>query len=133
MLGGCSSINAMAYVRGDPSNFACWPSGWQYEDVLPYFRRSEALRRDAAAAHHAVDEKYRSRDGPMTVTHQEMASPSPWSRRFVEAAVATGFQLLDDYNGASQVRARAIIGVQKRLYRVCLGECRPECLWLNRW
>ena len=47
MLGGSSSINYMVYVRGHPGDFDSWAAGgadgWRYEDVLPYFRKSEAL------------------------------------------------------------------------------------------
>src|SRR4051794_709966 len=47
MLGGSSSINYMVYVRGHPGDFDSWAAGgadgWSYEDVLPYFRKSEWL------------------------------------------------------------------------------------------
>src|SRR5262249_35156255 len=45
VLGGCSSINGMAYFRGHPRDFDDWAAdgaaGWSFEDVLPYFRKSE--------------------------------------------------------------------------------------------
>src|SRR3981081_4080725 len=47
MLGGSSSINYMAYVRGHPGDFDSWAAdgatGWSYADVLPYFLKSEGL------------------------------------------------------------------------------------------
>ena len=47
MLGGSSSLNAMAYVRGHPGDFDSWAkggaTGWSYTEVLPYFRKSEGL------------------------------------------------------------------------------------------
>ena len=47
MLGGSSGINYMAYVRGHPADFDAWAeggaTGWSYEDVLPYFKKSEGL------------------------------------------------------------------------------------------
>ena len=45
MLGGSSGINYMAYVRGHPGDFDAWAAGgakgWSYDEVLPYFRKSE--------------------------------------------------------------------------------------------
>ena len=46
MLGGCSSLNYLFYVRGDPRDFNYWQEqfgleGWGYEDILPYFLRAE--------------------------------------------------------------------------------------------
>ena len=47
MLGGSSGINYMAYVRGHPGDFDSWAAGgatgWSYDDVLPYFKKSEGL------------------------------------------------------------------------------------------
>ena len=47
MLGGSSGINYMAYVRGHPGDFDAWAeggaTGWSYDEVLPYFRKSEGL------------------------------------------------------------------------------------------
>ncbi|HEV8680895.1 MAG TPA: GMC family oxidoreductase N-terminal domain-containing protein, partial [Stellaceae bacterium] len=46
VIGGSSSINAMAYVRGNPGDYDRWAAsgltGWSYADVLPYFRRQES-------------------------------------------------------------------------------------------
>src|SRR3984885_14784913 len=45
MLGGCSSINAMIYIRGNRADYDGWAQagceGWSYDEVLPYFKRSE--------------------------------------------------------------------------------------------
>lgn len=49
VLGGCSSINAMLYVRGNRHDYDSWAKenpGWDYESVLPYFIRSEDIKID---------------------------------------------------------------------------------------
>ena len=52
MLGGCSSLNAMIYIRGAPVDYDGWrdehgATGWGYADLLPYFRRAEDNARPA--------------------------------------------------------------------------------------
>ena len=63
-LGGSSSINAMVYLRGHPDDFDHWAksgcAGWDYESVLPYFRRMETVS--------GRDPRYRGTDGPNTLT-----------------------------------------------------------------
>jgi len=64
VIGGSSSINAMAYVRGNPGDYDRWSSyglpGWSYTEVLPYFRRQESWEGGAG--------EFRGGDGPLTVT-----------------------------------------------------------------
>src|SRR5205814_2076944 len=94
--GGSSSINAMAYVRGNPGDYDRWAasglSGWSYAEVLPYFRRQESWEGGAGP--------YRGGDGPLTVTTARYADP------LVEACLAAGRALqlpaTPDYNGAQQ-------------------------------
>ena len=75
-LGGSSAINAMLYVRGDRSDYDGWAElgcdGWSWNEVLPYFRRSEGNERGADALHGA--------DGPLKVSNQR--SPRPVDARF---------------------------------------------------
>lgn len=79
VLGGSSSINAMCYTRGTPGDYDDWAaqgaSGWSWDEVLPWFRRSEGNTRGADAWHGA--------DGPLGVT--ELRHVNPLSRMFVEA------------------------------------------------
>ena len=74
IIGGSSSINAMAYVRGHPGDYDRWASygltGWSYADVLPYFRRQESWKGGASF--------YRGSDGPL-VTQMTRFS-GRWSR-----------------------------------------------------
>jgi len=96
VVGGSSSINAMAYVRGNPGDYDRWAAsglpGWSYADVLPYFRRQESWEGGAGP--------YRGGDGPLTVGTARYADP------LVEACLAAGRALqlpaTPDYNGAQQ-------------------------------
>ena len=96
MLGGCSSINAMIYVRGNRLDYDAWAAagcdGWGYDDVLPYFKRSEDNERGADAYHGA--------DGPLTVS--ESRSMQPLVDAMIEAAHQAGHELNPDFNGARQ-------------------------------
>jgi len=95
-LGGSSSINGMLYVRGQPLDFDTWAQrgnrGWSYQDVLPYFRKSESFS--------GGDEAFRGRSGPLQVT--ELKEAGPVVHAFLKAAEAEGFPRNPDYNGISQ-------------------------------
>ncbi len=96
-LGGSSSINAMMYIRGNRRDYDHWNQlgneGWDYESVLPYFRRSEDYEGGAS--------QYRGAGGPLRVI--QYAHPSPASQAFVAAAKELGFAGDDwDCNGAQQ-------------------------------
>jgi choline dehydrogenase-like flavoprotein len=96
MLGGCSSINAMIYVRGNRLDYDAWAaagcSGWAYADVLPYFRRSEDNQRGEDAYHGA--------GGPLTVS--DSRSMQPLVDAMIEAGRQAGHELNPDFNGARQ-------------------------------
>jgi choline dehydrogenase-like flavoprotein len=96
VLGGTSSINYMIYMRGHRDNYDAWRdagnAGWGYDDVLPYFKRSENNVRGAGAFH--------GTGGPLDVSDPE---PNPMSRLLVSAAAAAlGVRENDDFNGADQ-------------------------------
>lgn len=96
MLGGSSSLNAMLYMRGRPSDYDGWAGGgavgWEWQEVLPYFRTMESNSRGA--------DTYHGDSGPLFVT--DINRVHPLSRRFVEAAMATGIPPNRDFNGATQ-------------------------------
>lgn len=97
VLGGSSAINAMIYIRGNRRNFDAWSQsgnqGWSYEEVLPYFKKSET--------YHGVSSEYHGDSGPVSVI--DYALPSVVSHAFVEAAAQLGAtQKNNDLNGASQ-------------------------------
>jgi len=95
VLGGSSSINGMVYIRGQVEDFDHWRqlgnTGWSYDDVLPYFRRSEHQTRGADQFHGA--------GGPLCVSD---VAPHPICEAFIRAAVDLGFPRNDDFNGARQ-------------------------------
>ncbi len=96
VIGGSSSINVMAYVRGNRGDYDRWAqqgcTGWSYADVLPYFRRSENWEKGADA--------YRGGSGPLGVAPSRTRDPlfPDW----IEAGKAAGFGFTEDYNGARQ-------------------------------
>ena len=98
-LGGSSSTNAMAYVRGNRLDFDEWAAlgnkGWAYEDVLPYFTKSE----------HNEDFKGRfyGSGGPLHVSYSRQ--PHPLGHSFIEACELEGIPHNEEYNGASQFGA----------------------------
>jgi choline dehydrogenase len=58
-IGGSTAINAMLFVRGHRESYADWPAGWRFDNLLPYFKRSETARHR--------DESLRGTDGPLLV------------------------------------------------------------------
>jgi choline dehydrogenase len=96
VLGGCSSINGMVYVRGNPFDFDRWEeegaTGWAYRKVLPYFRRAESRREGA--------DQYRGGEGPLATRYGEMANPL--YKAFIEAGRQAGYGLTSDINGERQ-------------------------------
>lgn len=92
-LGGCSSINAQMYVRGDRADFDGWAAagnpGWSYAEVLEAFVRSERNSR-GRSRHHGDG-------GPMHVS--DLRDPHPLSLAFVRAAIGCGIPANADVNG----------------------------------
>jgi choline dehydrogenase len=99
MLGGSSSINGTIYVRGARADYDDWAyrgnAGWDYESVLPYFRKSEDYY-GGASRYHGVG-------GPLTVSR--ITNPNPLTQSFLAAAQAAGVPLNDDFAGASDLGA----------------------------
>ena len=93
VLGGCWSINAMAYVRGNAGDYDRWArsglSDWGYAKVLPYFKRSESWEGGA--------DDYRGGNGPIRTISS--SSSDPLHDAYREAAHAIGVPWTDDYNG----------------------------------
>lgn len=110
-LGGTSSINGMQFVRGNRLDYDFWSQrgldGWSYADVLPYFKRMETIRNGSS--------EYRGDSGPIQVTRVD--HPSLIQDQVERAAVAAGYPVTQDYNGASQEgvsRVQLSVGDGKR-------------------
>ena len=96
VMGGCSAINGMVYVRGQAADFDAWAAagnvGWSYQEVLPYFRLSED-HENGETAFHGVG-------GPLWVGHVRNAFPV--TDAFITAAQQCGHPFNADFNAASQ-------------------------------
>jgi 4-pyridoxate dehydrogenase len=95
VLGGSSSVNVMAYTRGNPGDFDRWAQkgavGWSYADVLPYFRRSETFAGGADA--------WRGDAGPLGTEFAR--TTDPLYPAWIEAAKAAGVPVTAGYTGGS--------------------------------
>jgi choline dehydrogenase-like flavoprotein len=96
VIGGSGSINAMIYVRGNRADYDEWAAGgadgWSYEEVLPYFKRSEDNERGA--------DEFHGVGGPMAVS--DSRAMSPLIETMIEASVLAGHDHNPDFNGAVQ-------------------------------
>ncbi len=101
VLGGGSSVNAQVYMRGRPSDYDEWQDilrgnndndGWDWEHVLPHFRRMEANNR--------LNNELHATDGPMLVSDPGYIDDV--SRWFVQSVQSLGEPLNSDFNGTSQ-------------------------------
>ena len=96
VLGGSSSINAMCYIRGHARDYDDWAAqgatGWSWDAVLPYFKRSEGNTRGADALHGG--------DGPLSVS--DLRYVNPLSEAFIDAGVQAGYARNNDFNGPRQ-------------------------------
>ncbi len=96
VLGGSSSINAMLYLRGQKQDYDRWneqgAEGWSFDEVLPYFKKSQHQERGECALHGV--------NGPLNVA--EGRSRHPISAAFVQAGMESGEVYNDDFNGETQ-------------------------------
>jgi choline dehydrogenase-like flavoprotein len=97
VLGGSSSINVMAYTRGDPGDYDRWAQkgalGWSFTDVLPYFKRVESWQ--------GGESEFRGNAGNIGV--QWAKTEDPMFTAWIESARMAGLPVTDDYNGSSGV------------------------------
>lgn len=95
-LGGSSAINAMIYIRGSRYDYDHWRdlgnSGWGYDDVLPYFKKSQNQERGPS--------EYHGVGGPLNVT--DLIEPHLLTKTFLQAAQQAGIPLNNDFNADKQ-------------------------------
>jgi choline dehydrogenase len=98
MLGGSSSMNAMMYVRGHRNDYDQWRQlgnkGWGFDDVLPYFKRSENFSGESG------DPAFHGQVGPLHVS--SLRTPNPLTTAFIAAGEQLGLARNDDVNGPTQ-------------------------------
>lgn len=87
-LGGSSSLNGQVYCRDRATDFRSWGPGWTFDDLLPYFRRSERFPYGTPALHGDA--------GPLHVTRPQ--NPHRLTAAFIAAAEQTGLRYVDDLN-----------------------------------
>lgn len=96
VLGGCSSVNVMAYTRGNRGDYDRWArngaDGWSYDEVLPYFKKGEAWEGGA--------NKFRGAAGPLGT--QFARTKDPIFDAWKQAGQQAGFPVVEDYNAEDQ-------------------------------
>ena len=94
VLGGSSAINGMVYIRGHRADYDAWAdagcSGWNYESVLPYFKKSESNNNAD------LDERWHGSNGELSVSNQR--EPNTMDQVFIEAANQLQIRSCDDFN-----------------------------------
>ncbi len=96
VMGGCSCVNGMIYIRGSSSDYDRWSQfgnrNWSYEECLPYFKRAEGW--------HGGADQYHGSDGPLKTSRHGINHPL--SVAFVEAGRQAGYPVTNDFNGTQQ-------------------------------
>jgi len=111
-LGGSSSTNAMAYVRGNRKDYDHWGElgnkGWDYNSLLPYFKKSEHNEN--------FQDEFHGQNGPMNITFLKKQR-TPFGNAFVKACEEVGIPRTGDYNGKSQLGASLLQFSMKNGFR----------------
>ncbi len=96
VIGGSSSINGMVYMRGNPDDYNHWQQlgnvGWGFDDVLPYFKKSQNQQRG--------EDNYHGTGGALWVS--DPAEMHPIAEAFINAGIEAGYDFNPDFNGLKQ-------------------------------
>ncbi|MRK00419.1 choline dehydrogenase [Aeromicrobium sp. S22] len=121
-LGGCSSMNAMIYIRGNHADYDEWrdaygATGWGHDDVLPYFKKAEDNTR--------LGDPFHGQGGPIHV--EDRTYNHELSTAFIEAGVSAGLKRNDDFNGVDQegIGSYQVTCRKGRRWSVADGYIRP--------
>ncbi len=82
-LGGSGAVNGAYFTRATRADFENWPSSWRYDDVLPYFKKSETDR--------DFESEFHGTAGPIPVERRAWDQLHPLSGEFHAAALGAGF------------------------------------------
>ncbi|MEY2864367.1 MAG: hypothetical protein RLY58_2074, partial [Pseudomonadota bacterium] len=95
-LGGSSAINALVYIRGQHQDYDDWSAmgnaGWSFNEVLPYFKKSEN--------NEVFKDDYHGQGGPLNVAN--LRTDNPFQQVYMDAVKEAGFPVNHDFNGATQ-------------------------------
>ena len=109
LLGGSSSINGLVYIRGSRADYDDWAAqgcrGWSFDELLPYFRKSESFEGVPPGSSHGLS-------GPMSVSRQR--SPHPLAQAFIGACGELQIPEIADYCGGDQDGAFEVLSNQRR-------------------
>ena len=96
VIGGSSSINGMVYMRGNPDDYNHWQqlgnAGWGFEDILPYFKKSQNQQRG--------ENHYHGSGGALWVS--DPAEMHPIATAYINAGIEAGYDFNHDFNGTAQ-------------------------------
>jgi len=96
LMGGSSAVNCMAYIRGNAEDYNDWlkwgNDGWGYQNLLPYFKKSENNRN--------IENEYHGTSGPLSVSYNRFETPL--TKAFIEANDEVGIPHNLDFNGKIQ-------------------------------
>ncbi|XP_021926472.1 glucose dehydrogenase [FAD, quinone]-like [Zootermopsis nevadensis] len=111
VLGGSSVLNYMIYVRGMKGDYDAWSkagnNGWSYEDVLPYFKKSQDMTSETLLRKDSNGDTYHARGGPLTLEEYERTE---FGEIILQAAKELGYENLDDLNGKHQLGFANVFG-----------------------
>ncbi|WP_421526734.1 GMC family oxidoreductase [Pseudomonas brenneri] len=92
VLGGSSGVNGAVAIRAREADFQRWNlPGWSFEQMLPWFKKLETHSGGESALH--------GHDGPLPVHQLSRADVTPMQRAFIDATVANGFKVIEDFDG----------------------------------
>jgi choline dehydrogenase-like flavoprotein len=104
VLGGSSILNFMIYIRGMKGDYDGWSeagnNGWSYEEVLPYFKKSENTRSEKVLQKNSNGRTYHATGGPLTLEEYERTE---FGETILQAVKELGYEYLDDLNGEHQL------------------------------